>query len=102
MSARICREYFSNGEVLPPRGMGLQVPSSRKRCSQRIAELALTSNCSAAPRREPISLHETNDAYSQLPRIRSMDWPALRRINALDSLLRGTLGIPIHSGRDVL
>jgi hypothetical protein len=31
-----------------------------------------------------------------------MHWPALRRINALDSLLRGVLGIPIHSGRDVL
>jgi len=27
---------------------------------------------------------------------------ALRRINALDSLLRGELGIPIPSGRDVL
>jgi hypothetical protein len=28
--------------------------------------------------------------------------PALRRINALDSLLRSPLGIPIHSGRDAL
>jgi hypothetical protein len=27
---------------------------------------------------------------------------ALRRINALDSLFRDVLGIPIHSGRDVL
>jgi hypothetical protein len=31
-----------------------------------------------------------------------MHWLALRRINALDSLFRGVLGIPIHSGRDVL
>jgi len=48
------------------------------------------------------SFHEANDAHSQLTRIRSMHWSALRRINALDSLLRRTLGIPIHSGRDVL
>jgi pimeloyl-ACP methyl ester carboxylesterase len=26
--ARICREYFSKGEVLPPRGVGSQTPSS--------------------------------------------------------------------------
>ena len=48
------------------------------------------------------SFHEVNDAHSQLTRIRSMYWPALRRINALDSLLRGLLGIPIHSSRDAL
>ena len=41
-------------------------------------------------------------AYSQLTRVRSAHCPALPRINALDSLLRGPLGIPIHSGRDVL
>src|ERR1700680_3952172 len=46
--------------------------------------------------------HEVDDARSQLTRIRSMHWPALRRINALDSHLRGVLGIPIHCGRDVL
>jgi hypothetical protein len=38
---------------VPPRGIGSQVPSSRKRCTHRIAELTLTSNCSAAPRRDP-------------------------------------------------
>jgi hypothetical protein len=48
------------------------------------------------------SFHEVNNAHSQLTRIRSMHWQALRRINALDSLLRADLGIPIHSGRDVL
>jgi hypothetical protein len=31
-----------------------------------------------------------------------MHGQALRRINALDSLLRGVLGIPIHSTRDAL
>ena len=46
--------------------------------------------------------HEVDDARSQLTRIRSMHWAALRRINALDSHLRRVLGIPIHCGRDVL
>jgi hypothetical protein len=31
MRARICRECFSNGEVLPPLRMGSKVPFSRKR-----------------------------------------------------------------------
>jgi hypothetical protein len=48
------------------------------------------------------SFHEANDSHSQITRIRSVHWSALQRINALDSLLRRTLGIPIHSGRDVL
>ena len=79
----ICRECFSNGEVLPPLGMGSEVPFSRKRCTHRIAELTLTSNCSAASRRDPPSSTKFDDARSQLTRIRSMHWPALRRINAL-------------------
>jgi hypothetical protein len=47
-------------------------------------------------------LHEVNYANPQLTRIRSPHWLALRRINALDSLNRRSLGIPIHSGRDAL
>src|SRR5205823_2146579 len=35
-------------------------------------------------------------------RRRSPHWLALWRINALDSLNRRSLGIPIHSGRDTL
>jgi len=54
----------------------------------------VTSRCS--------SFHEVNDAHSQLHRIRSMHWQAPRRINALDSLIRGVLGIPIHSAWDAL
>src|SRR5712692_3045466 len=50
----------------------------------------------------PSSFHKANDSHSQLTRIRSMHWSTLRRINALDSLLRRPLGIPIHSGRDML
>jgi hypothetical protein len=46
--------------------------------------------------------HEPNDSHSQLTRIRSTHWPILRRINALDSHLRRALGIPIHSGWDML
>ena len=46
--------------------------------------------------------NKVNNAYSQLTRVRSAHCPALRRINALDSRLRSHLGIPIHSGRDVL
>src|ERR1700674_1434787 len=47
--------------------------------------------------------HEVDDARSQLTRIRSMHWAALRRINALDSHLRRGLGSPdsLRSGRAV-
>jgi hypothetical protein len=48
------------------------------------------------------SFHEANNSHSQLTRIRSMHWLTLRRINALDSLLRPRLGSPIHSSRDGL
>jgi hypothetical protein len=48
------------------------------------------------------SFHEPNDSDSQLTRIWSMHWSTLRRINALGSLIRRALGIPIHSGRDAL
>ena len=47
-------------------------------------------------------LDEVDYANSQLTRIRSPHWPALQRINALDSLIGPGLGIPIHSGRDAL
>jgi hypothetical protein len=54
ISTRICRECFSNGEVLPPRRINSVVPSSRKRCTHRTAELKLTSNSSPASRRDPL------------------------------------------------
>src|SRR6201998_4920853 len=49
-------------------------------------------------------LDETNDAHSQFSVIRSTHWPSLRRINALDSLIRYSLGIPdsLHPGRAVV
>ena len=48
IKARICSACSPNGEVLPPRGIGSAVPSSRKRSTHLIAELTLTSYCSAA------------------------------------------------------
>src|ERR1700681_3438911 len=48
------------------------------------------------------SFHEPNDSHSQFTRIRSTHWPILQRINALDSHLQRALGIPIHSGWDML
>ena len=46
--------------------------------------------------------NEANDAPSQFTRIRSTHWLIPPRINALDSLTSRVLGIPIHSGRDML
>lgn len=101
MSAKICSAYFSNGEVLPPRSIGSQVPSSRKRCIHLIAELTPMSNCSAASRREPPASTKgmtcTLDSAGYGP-IGQFS----RRINALNSLTSRLLGIPIHSRRDVL
>jgi len=100
--ARICSACSSKGEVLPPRGIGSAVPSSRKALHPpdrgTYTDVVLfgrfTSGCSP--------FHEPNDSDSQLTRIWSTHWPALRRINALDSLILSPLGIPIQSGRDVL
>jgi hypothetical protein len=46
--------------------------------------------------------NKTDDPLSQLTRIRSTHWLIPPRINALDSLTSCDLGIPIHSGRDML
>src|ERR1700756_5504766 len=47
---------FSNGEILPPRGLAAQRPVCRKHLTQVTAVLALTANSSAASRREaPLS-----------------------------------------------
>src|SRR5262249_58180991 len=42
----------SSGETLPPLGLGAMLPVACRRCIHLIAELALTSNQSAASRRE--------------------------------------------------
>jgi hypothetical protein len=46
--------------------------------------------------------NETDDPLSQFTRIRSTHWLIPPRINALDSLISRVLGIPIHSGRNML
>jgi hypothetical protein len=46
--------------------------------------------------------NKTDDPPSQFTRIRSTHWLIPPRINALDSLTSRDLGIPIHSGRDML
>jgi len=46
--------------------------------------------------------NKANDAPSQFTRIRSTHWLIPPRINALDSLTSRVLGIPIHSGRNML
>ena len=46
--------------------------------------------------------HKLNHANSQVRRIWSSHWSALKRINALDSLSQRALGIPIHSPWDPL
>src|SRR5665647_1960618 len=49
-------DCFSNGEVLPPCGLAVELPASRQRCNHLTAALGLISKCSAASRREaPLS-----------------------------------------------
>src|ERR1700686_1013159 len=48
------------------------------------------------------SFHEPNDSHSQFTRVRSTHLPIPQPINALDSHLQRALGIPIHSGWDML
>jgi hypothetical protein len=99
--ASIHCEYFSKGDVPPPRGIGSHVPSSRKRCSHRIAELALTSKCSAASRRDPpASTNSISELSSSQDTVPALVGPLANQ--ALDSLRRCPLGIPIHSRWDAL
>jgi hypothetical protein len=85
---------FSNGEVLPPCRLAVELPASRQRCSHLTAALALISKCSAASRREaPLStLAMTRSRISaeygfgivQPPKAESMP---------IDSLINSPLGI---------
>lgn len=51
-SVRSLSVWSSRGERLPPHGLGAHLPSRSQDCSHLTAELALTSNRSAASRRE--------------------------------------------------
>jgi len=88
-------EYFSNGEILPPRASAWK---SRHR------EALHPPDCRTDAHVETARLPSRRDAPSSTKRMtRTLSSPGygpclvnLRRINALDSLLRRALGIPIH------
>src|SRR5262249_36010343 len=74
---------FSNGETLPPRGLAVQRPVSRKHLTQIIAVLALTSNSSAAARRDAPLSTSANPSRPHVFRIGLRHRPASQnRINA--------------------
>ena len=99
MRVRIRGECFSSGEHPTGRAAGPVVAKALTRSDRGTdADVELFGRFTSGPS----SFHEANDPHSQLTRTRSMHWSTLRRINALDSLLSQTLGIPIHSARDVL
>ena len=91
----------SSGEMLPPVGLAATLPVSCQRCSHLIAELALTSNQSAASRRDApaITASSTRSAGPQnrvsasIPSIESMP---------LHSLIFAQLRIPIQLSWDML
>src|SRR5450756_2100673 len=58
---------FSNGEILPPIGFAAILPVSCQRCIHLTAELGLTSNRSAASRRDaPVSTASSTVSYTHL------------------------------------
>jgi len=62
-SSRSQAACASNGDVLPPLGLAATLPNRTNRCIHRTAELTLTSNRSAASRRDaPASMHSTTRA----------------------------------------
>src|SRR6201988_1034470 len=81
---RFARPIFA--KALPPAGRGTRADLKVFR--------SVTSGSSC--------FHKLNHPHSQVPRIRSSHWSALKRINALDSLSWRALGIPIHSHWDPL
>jgi hypothetical protein len=94
----------SNGETLPPRGFGAQLPLSIQRCSHRTAELGSISKLSATSRREAPAF---TASITRLRKSAEYDFgiahPPQRRINAEESLTSNPLGIPpIQIGRETL
>src|SRR6202047_3572878 len=79
----------------PSTGHGFERPVFTKALNTRERRTAADSNLFGLLTSGSSFFHEIDDARSQLTRIRSMHWAALRRINALDSHLRRVLGIPI-------
>jgi hypothetical protein len=85
----------SNGEVLPPRGFGPEMPSACQRCSHLTAELALISKCSAASRRDaPASTSPMTRTRTSLGYVPRMAHPPKGESMRIDSLPTEPLGIP--------
>jgi hypothetical protein len=73
----------SKGEILPPLGFGAMLPVACRRCIHLIAELGLTSNQSAASRRDaPDSTAFTTRSRNSKGHGFGIDPPSRIRINA--------------------
>jgi hypothetical protein len=73
----------SSGEILPPLGLGAMLPVACRRCTHLIAELGLTSNQSAASRRDaPDSTASTTRSRNSKEHGLGIDPPSRIRINA--------------------
>ena len=76
----------SSGEMLPPLGLGAMLPVSCRRCIHLIAELALTSNHSAASRRDtPDLTASTTRSRNSIEHGFGIDPPPKNRINTVRS-----------------
>src|SRR5262249_42727888 len=100
--AQICCEYLSNGEVNPSTPHWFASPVLAKALHPADCRTGTDLKLFGRFASRSSRLHEVNYANPQLTRIRSPHCLALWRINALESLIRRSLGIPIHSGRDAL
>src|SRR6185437_9694099 len=73
----------SSGETLPPLGLGAMLPVACRRSIHLIAELGLTSNQSAASRREaPDTTAFTTRSRNSKEHGLGIDPPSITRINA--------------------
>ena len=94
----------SNGDVLPPRGLAAQLPVARKHFTHLTAALGLTSNCSAASRREaPLSTRAMTRPRISAEYAFGIVRPPENRINA-DRLTHPQIpgNPPILLGRNML
>src|SRR5664280_517636 len=86
---------FSNGEVLPPCGLAVELPASRQRCNHLTAALGLISKCSAASRREaPLSTLAMTRSRSSTEYGFGIVQPPKAESMPTDSPINSPLGIP--------
>ena len=93
----------SSGETLPPLGLGAMLPVACRRCIHLIAELGLTSNQSAASRRDaPDSTAFTTRSRNSKEHGLGIDPPSITESMPPDSTMRARRGILIQSSRNSL